>query len=97
LSAGIGLWDFNFFNSNNGFSFISKLVYILGAKNNHFELDLGASVQYDIKQNESNYSYLSTAPNVFIGYRFQKPDNKFMFKAGLGMIDILQVGVGYSF
>lgn len=97
LSAGFGLWQFSLFDSNDGFYLNTKLVYLLGSKSHHFEVDLGANYQFDIKQNESNYSFLSTAPNVFIGYRYQRPNKRFMFKTGLGMIDFFQFGFGYSF
>ena len=71
--------------------------YLYGEQKHHFEVNLGASYHFDKGLDETKFTYLATTPNLFIGYRYQKPEGRINFKVGSGIFEILQVGFGYSF
>lgn len=97
FSVGAGRWSSDLWESNVGFQFNSNLIYLYGANSHHFEADLGLTYLFDNGLEKSKYAYISTIPNVFLGYRFQKPTKHFMFKIGAGWYELIQLGLGYSF
>lgn len=76
------------------------LTMIKGAYDKHFELSLGymnfhgkATRWYD----SFHLIYGNHALAGSIGYRYQKPDGKFIFRTGLGYPETLYVSVGFCF
>ena len=97
FSLGFGRWSSELWESNTGFQFNSNFIYLFGANSHHFEADLGLTYHFDKGLEKSKYAYIGTIPNVFLGYRFQKPEKHFMFKIGAGWYELIQAGIGYSF
>ena len=86
------------------------LNYVMGEKNNHFEMGAGIAIEHDtrtISRQPQTYVF----PTFSIGYRYQKPTGKFIFRAGFtptinpetynfaNIIYFLRVGTsfGYNF
>jgi hypothetical protein len=72
---------------------------IVGKKNNHFDfqLCLGLITAGTINDGWNGNSNISGSyPLIGIGYRYQKPSGKFMFRTGISTTG-LSMGVGYFF
>lgn len=76
--------------------------FLTGANTSHLELFAGAAINQhhqvstpgDIIEGEIK-SGIFPAGNI--GYRFQKPQGWFIFRAGIGFPDLAYVGVGVAF
>lgn len=66
--------------------------YILGKNNSHLEINAG------LKYLEPIGSYRgSFYPDVFAGYRYEKPSGRFFFRAGLSSLSLINIGCGLKF
>jgi hypothetical protein len=72
--------------SDGGFGGLGAITMLTGKKNSHFELNTGVF--------SGNNSV--TLPLLDVGYRYQKPDGGFIFKAKIGILGI-GFGLGYAF
>ncbi len=69
---------------------------ITGTGNNHLEVGVGLVHARDAdKIFQIVHNYLDLYPSL--GYRFQKPDGKFVFRAGVSNPRITYISVGYAF
>jgi hypothetical protein len=82
--GGLFLADF-------GFGGLGAVTMLTGKKNSHFELNAGIFSGKDI-DNSNSFAY----PLLDVGYRYQKPDGGFVFKAKLGILGV-GIGLGYAF
>lgn len=74
----------------------ASLVHLIGLNNSHLEIDLG--VKYMITNSLSDPSFSETyIPDIFLGYRFEKPSGGIIFRAGLSYSTFMNLGVGYRF
>lgn len=76
-------------NPDGGFGGLLGGTMLTGQKNSHFEANLGLFVG-----SETGETF--TTPLVEIGYRYQKPQGGFLFKAKVGNLG-LGFGFGYAF
>jgi hypothetical protein len=78
--------------------FVGTLVQLFGKRNSHLELNLGLAITKNVKDN-MNPSTISHMAYTFVGYRFEKPDGNFIFRAGFiyPIIYALEVGIGIKF
>ncbi|HLN54600.1 MAG TPA: hypothetical protein VK207_01340 [Bacteroidales bacterium] len=67
------------------------LVYILGKRKAHLELNAG--VKYLDMKDEKNRFY----PDLFAGYRVEKPDGRVFARIGLSGLSIVNIGAGLKF
>ena len=95
FNFGGGTWVASIFTTNFGFLVNANLIYLYGTKAHFFELDLGASAHFS-KGTNTEYGFQNVLPNLFLGYRYQGVGEKVMFKAGIGAIELFQIGIGYS-
>ncbi len=66
--------------------------YILGKNNSHLEIDAG------LKYLEPIGSYSgSFYPDIFAGYRYEKPEGRFFCRAGLSILSLINIGCGVNF
>jgi hypothetical protein len=91
IRCGFGYWGLieeagNYLNPS--------FVHVIGKKNSHLEVDIGVKI-FVIKS--SNFAKPSNMPDLFLGYRFEKPDGKFLFRAGINYPTVLNLGFGYKF
>lgn len=96
---------------SSGPHFILTPMFLSGTGKHHFESSIGGTLLYDITSydigvsnaeyfNEpipSRTEYMIFAPAGTLGYRFQKPDGKFIFRAGAGFPDVVYISFGAAF
>ena len=75
-----------------GLHFVSTIAALTGSKNNHLELSAGITILNDNYENEN-----SVYPAGNIGYRYQKPEGRFVFRTGFSFPETLYVSLGTSF
>ncbi len=92
--GSVGLWNAILFGSNSGFQTKAGLMYLSGAGNNHFEFQGGLTLHFDESLDQPTPVLVVTLPYLFLGYRYQNYDGRFFFKAGLGLLELVQLGVG---
>ena len=74
--------------------------FVHGAGNHHFEIDLGAILLIEVDYYSTTRRKWQGAlplPDLFAGYRFQRPEGHLLFKAGIGFPSLLEVGLGAAF
>lgn len=78
--------------------------WLFGKDKNHMELNLGVTVSYDFDGYRHShpssltfFNYLEAFPAAYLGYRYQKPEGKFLFRVGIGFPEQIGVGVGWCF
>ena len=73
---------------------LGALAMLTGKKNNHFEISGGAFIGKNTSEyNEEDMYYL---PIINLGYRYQKPEGGYIFKARAGFLGV-GIGLGYAF
>jgi hypothetical protein len=73
-----------------------SVVQLFGKGNYHLELDLG--FKYMVTNSLSDPDFFETfVPDIFAGYRYEKPSGNFVFRAGNSFPTFINVGVGYKF
>jgi hypothetical protein len=85
MGAGYG----GFLFAAGGFGALGAVTMLTGKKNSHFELNTGL-----FSGQEDGDSF--TLPLIDVGYRYQKPEGGFVFKAKIGILGV-GFGVGYAF
>lgn len=72
----------------------SKIQYelLFGKRSHHLELIGGLNYYFGLNKGNKKKLNLSTS----IGWRYQKPDNKFIFRVGVGYPDVIHLGFGWS-
>jgi hypothetical protein len=89
LRIGTGIYQYS---DDGSLNIIINYTCLTGAENNHFELGLGVAYMHFLT---TSGRYVAPAPNI--GYRFQKPDGKFIFRTGVGFPELLYLSFGYAF
>ena len=95
-----------------GHQFGPGLTLLTGKKNSSLETGLGVQALYNeegFREEEENYvpgpgvttpniwDYITILPDIRVGYRYQKPEGKFLFRTGLSLPDALYIGFGVTF
>jgi hypothetical protein len=88
LRAGFGLAAFN---SWEGYYYNAAMVHLIGKKNSHFELNLG--LKYVLEEGTAN----SFMPDLFAGYRYEKPAGGLILRAGIDLFTLWNIGIGFKF
>lgn len=70
---------------------LGGLTMLTGKGKNHFEISGGVIVGKDFEQDDG-----FALPLIDFGYRYQKPEGGFIFKAKVGLLGI-GIGLGYAF
>jgi hypothetical protein len=66
-------------------------VHLIGKKNSHFELNLG--LKYVLEEGTAN----SLMPDLFAGYRYEKPSGGLILRAGIDLFTLWNIGIGFKF
>jgi hypothetical protein len=92
--------SYGFINDLQGgaYEYAGTLVQLFGRRNSHLELNLGLAITQNVKDN-MNPSNVSHLPITYVGYRFEKPDGNFIFRAGFiyPIIYAMELGIGIKF
>ncbi len=85
-----------FLVAGEGYYINGAFVHLFGARNSHLEVNAG--VKYMLTNSISNPTLSDQLlPDIFAGYRFEKPTGGFIFRAGLNYPTAINLGVGYKF
>ena len=77
----------------SGYVYNLTLVHLLGRQSSHLEINIG--VKYiKVPANDAQSTFY---PDLFLGYRFEKPDGNFIWRAGLSGLSLINVGAGLKF
>ena len=90
LGGGYGGW-LEPFSADYGWGGLGAITMLTGKKNNHFELNAGGFLGF-----EDTYNEAFIFPIFNVGYRYQKPEGGFIFRANAGIIS-LGLSFGYAF
>ena len=90
LGGGYGAW-LEPFSADFGWGGLGAITMLTGKKNNHFELNAGGFLGFEDRNNEA-----FIFPIFNVGYRYQKPEGGFIFRANAGIIS-LGLSFGYAF
>jgi hypothetical protein len=93
IRLGIGRADYSEFRIL-AFYLNPSLVYLLGKRNSHLELNLG--FKYPISQLPEGISRV-LVPDLFAGYRYERPEGRFIFRMGINYPSIFDIGLGFKF
>jgi hypothetical protein len=95
FSAGAGYFNFFLLSKTTGITLPVYATYLRGAGKNHFEMDLGINFFFNKQGYPLQTKFVRPLPRIFIGYRYQNPIYPFWFKAGIGLLEAVQIGFGY--
>ena len=79
-----------------GWGGLGAITMLTGKKNNHFELNAGGFLGLDCPCGIGKDGEAFIFPIFNVGYRFQKPEGGFIFRANAGIIS-LGLSFGYAF
>ena len=91
-----GIFDWGGYGGLGGLGAITMLT---GKKNNHFELNAGCFLgraKSSLAVFNEIFYFPFAMPIFNVGYRYQKPDGGFIFRANAGIIS-LGLSFGYAF
>lgn len=83
------------FYGNTGFGALAGVTMLTGRGNHHFEASGGGFLGLNNVSGQSGLGFFAL-PLLDVGYRFQKPQKGFVFRAKVGILGI-GIGLGYSF
>jgi len=89
LRVGFGAWELW---EDFGWTSLVSYTCFTGAGNRHLELGIGATYMEFLS---TNGFFVFPATNI--GYRYQKPGGRLIFRTGLGFPEILYASLGYRF
>jgi len=87
IRVGIGTGTFFM---DEGRNYLSTLSTLAGNKNSYLEISLGASLFGD-------YNYYHIYPAATIGYCYQKPNGRYVFRTGNGWPELFYLSFGICF
>ena len=94
-SIKTGFWTASIINANSGFQSAVGTSFAYG--NIHkieFSNDLVFHFDKSLKHN--GLTYITATYRPFLGYRFQNPEKKLIFRLGIGWREIVQCGIGFK-
>ena len=92
IRAGAGYWTNLQLEGNYINAAFVHLLDLFGKSNSHLELNLGA--KYIFAKEEKDNTLL---PDIFAGYRYEKTEGRFYFRAGLSFPGLFSMGTGLKF
>ncbi len=92
LRLGFGLF---YLASMKGYYVYPSWVHLIGKKNNHFKLNLG--FKYVNEEVSAEPFFNSLLPDVFAGYRYEKSFRRFIFRTGINLYTLYNIGKGTKF
>ena len=92
----VGLGYAMLFNAGEGTYFNTAFVHLIGKGSSHLEIDLGLKYMLTNSIEDPDFSDI-LIPDIFFGYRYEKPSGGFIFRFGLNYPTIVNLGMGYKF
>ena len=98
LMGGVHFNRINFFGVEDHLTVYFSNGLITGInKRKHFEASLGLGLDMYRYLHSTGFRYVEFAPIFNIGYRFQVPDESYVFRSGIGYPELIYLGFGLSF
>jgi hypothetical protein len=94
LRMGFGSGEF--VTAGDGLYINPSVVQLIGKKNSHLEIDLGLKYIVNYSGGNSDLS-LVLVPDIFAGYRYEKPDGRLIFRFGMNYPTLINMGIGFRF
>ena len=109
VRLGIGsIWEWG---DGNGINCSTNIFTFFGKKNHHLEIGAGVIYTFPETVDEMELDPSGFVPSFTLSYRYQKPltkisnigsmdwepMNTFVFRVGIGFIEIIHLSVGYCF
>lgn len=95
VRAGLGFFTI----PNTGYDVYDKnyifnvtFPFIFGINKSHLEIDAGLKYLEAIGSNPGSFY-----PDIFAGYRYEKPTGRFYFRGGLSSLSYFNIGCGLKF
>jgi hypothetical protein len=94
IRLGFGYWtDLQ----SEGHYVNSSFVYLTGKQNSHLELNLGFKFIVSGARSGLEGSQNFLLPDIFVGYRYEKPGKGDVYRIGVGYPGLIMVGGGIKF
>lgn len=92
----LGFGHAQFLTAGEGQYINPAFVHLIGKKNNFFEINAGLKCM--ITNSISDPKFFETfVPDIFFGYRFEKPERGIIFRTGFSYPTAINIGTGYKF
>lgn len=92
----IGFGHGQFVVAGEGYYVNGVFVQLIGEGSSHLELNAG--VKYMVSNSEANPPFSDQLlPDIFLGYRYQNPTDRIIFRMGFNYPTIINIGLGYQF
>jgi hypothetical protein len=92
----LGFGHGSFLTAGEGGYINPAFVHLFGSKNSHIEVNIG--IKYMLTNTIPDADFSDTVvPDIFMGYRYEKPSGGFIFRAGLNYPTLINLGIGYKF
>ena len=85
-----------FLNAGEGKYINPAFVHLIGKKNSFFEINAGLKCMITNSIAEPKF-FEEFVPDIFLGYRFEKPEKGVTFRAGFSFSTAINIGFGYKF
>lgn len=95
-SLRMGLGKGMFLTAGEGVYVNPSVVNVIGAGNSHLEIDVGCKIMVTNSIENPGFSK-SVIPDIFIGYRYEKPSGDFVFRVGNNYPTLFNIGIGAKF
>lgn len=95
LRGGLGYMGTYYWDEGIYLNF--QIVHLIGRQSSHLELDAGLKAMTPVGKSVFQQPNHPLFPDVYAGYRYEKPGGKFLFRAGVSNTTLINVGVGYKF
>lgn len=69
------------------------LAHLIGKMNSHLELNLGVKILVGPQAIDAS----AFLPEIYAGYRYEKPEGRFIFRAGFNLATFYSIGIGVKF
>jgi len=92
----MGLGKGMFVDAGEGYYVNPSVVNVFGAGNSHLEIDVGLKIMVTNSIDNPSFSE-SVIPDLFMGYRYEKPSGDFVFRVGNNYPTFINIGIGCKF
>jgi len=93
LDFGVSLGGGVLYDGQYRYNLIYPRVYwLIGKKSSKAELAVGGGLLLDLADEQG-----AVFPAIVIGYRYQKPCQRFLFRVGVALPEGIYAGIGYRF
>jgi hypothetical protein len=92
----LGFGHGQFFVAGEGEYINAAFVHLTKKENSHLEIDVGVKCMITNSMDDPKFSD-TFLPDLFFGYRYEKPSGGIVFRFGLNYPTFLNAGIGYKF